>query len=684
MKFARAVLLLSAAAIPVFAAAPAWDSTGNSQLNGTYYFRQVVYDSDAAGNLAGAYAFFGNIAFNGAGAYTISNATFVEDTSQSGYQTSTGNGATGTYSVSSSGFGFLSSPLISGQNVFFLVSKGVLVGSETESTFNSMFVAAPYNSSLGLSSFSGSYTMIGFSTLAPGGGTAATALNYSFQLNPDGAGHLNTVSIAGNTGAGSALNQSSSSVTYTFSNGAYPVKFPTNSTANFYSGQLYLYTSPDSNFVFGGSPVGFDIVVGVKNAANGSSTPLSGLYYEAGLDETETFGLDSYYGVFNAFPQNGIGNVIGHERIYSSGGSNAIGQTYWTDYPTAIANTYQDDSGTVKYTIGNTGIRIVTGIGQQLSIGVALPYSPPAPTGAVYVDPTGVVNTASSAPYTAGIAPGDFITLYNGTNLASSTVFSPPGAFLTSLGGVTVLVDGIAAPIYYVSPTQISFLVPYAASTYPIASIQVRNSSGASNIVTTYVYQTSPGVFTSNPVGGIGVAAMLDFPSKGGYYIVGTNNPAGAGDNVALFLTGLGTPFPPNGDGALGGTTCVSGSCLVNDVAVDIGGFSVATPAFAGLAPGLAGLYQINFQIPPACTTSGQTGCFPQGGNYNLGISGNAAGTSGTLFADSYSNEAFVPITISGGTASARESTAPQDVPAAKAATTRRLNLPRLNKAQTR
>ena len=175
-------------------------------------------------------------------------------------------------------------------------------------------------------------------------------------------------------------------------------------------------------------------------------------------------------------------------------------------------------------------------------------------TQSIYLDPTGIVNTASSAPYTAGVSPGDFITIYNGVGLANWDDLSllPGASFPTNgLGGVTVIIDGvISAPIYYVSKTQISFLMPYEASTFPIASIQVNNNGAKSNIATTYVNVTTPGVFTADPVGGDGIAAMLDFPSSGGYFIVSANKPANPGDAVALYLTGLGAPFPTNGDGA--------------------------------------------------------------------------------------------------------------------------------------
>ena len=658
MKTVSNLLLILAAALPAFATGPAWDSSGNGLLNGTYYFRQVIYQS-SGGSLSGAYSFYGNISFNGSGTYSVTSGTFVQYTS-SGPSVNTGATTTGTYSVSASGYGFLSSPVISGTNIVFLVSNGILVGSETENSagVNDMFVAAPYSTSLSLSSLSGTYTI---ASMFP-------SADATFQLTPSGTGTIGNVSISGYSTAGAVVTQNSSGVKYAYSNGAYSIIFPTSNSANFYSngtlsnggtGSLFLYSSPDSNFVFGGTQYGFDMFVGVKNSASGANTPLSGLYYEAGIDNNASTGLDSYYGSFNTFQ----GNIIGHERLLYAE-SMPVGRTYYDTYPTTISGTYTDSSQTVNYTLSGNGIRIGYGIAGYPAIEVALLYTPPTVTQSIYLDPTGIVNTASSAPYTAGVSPGDFITLYNGVNLANSTTFAPPGAFPTTLGGVTVIIDGvIQAPIYYVSASQISFLMPYEASTYPIASIQINNNGVKSNVATAYVNLTTPGVFTADPVGGDGIAAMLDFPGSGGYFIVSANKPANPGDPVALYLTGLGTPFPSNGDGALGPAL---GDSLVQTINVDVSGVSVGTPGYLGLAPALAGLYQINFTIPALCTTSGQTGCINSGTN-SIGILG----------PDSYTDESYIPVSSGGTTALQTSPTLPD------ATSVKRKTLPRLGNTGT-
>jgi uncharacterized protein (TIGR03437 family) len=606
MKTCAVLLMLAATAATLPAAAPAWDNSGNGLLSGDYYFREVLYVADNTGYTSRAIVVYGTITFNN-GNYTLSGLGGLDSGNAAGGYTPNLNTVT-TYSLSSTGYGVVSDPLVLGSSVSVLVSNRILIGSDTEAGYNSIFVAAPV-ASLSAASFTGSYTVSAFFA----GGAGAT-----YKLNPDGAGHLGNFTINGYSSDGSTLTQNAANIPYKFSNNAAIITFPKNSNANFYSDQVFVYYSPDANFIFGGSEAGYDIFLGVKNAANGANTPLSGLYNEIGMEQSAS-GVDSFYGTFNALPS---GDIVAHNRLLFSA-DQAYGATYWTSFPTSIAGSYTDTYGNIQYTIGQNGFRLAYGVGGYISTGIAVPFTPPAPTGDVYIDPTGVVNTASSAPYTAGISPGEFLTFYGGVNLAPSTVVSDTVPYPKKLNGVTVMFnDVISAPIYYVSPNQVSVIVPYDVSLYSVAKIQIVNNGVASNAVTVNVNRTTPGVFTADPVGGIGVAALLDFPAAGGYYIVSNDNPAHPGDTVALYLTGLGAPYPSNPAGAPGP---VDGSGLVEQIGVSVGGTSVGTPSYAGLAPGLAGLYQINFKIPADAAAGLNT----------LAVGG----------PDSNTSEAYIPIT---------------------------------------
>ncbi len=207
----------------------------------------------------------------------------------------------------------------------------------------------------------------------------------------------------------------------------------------------------------------------------------------------------------------------------------------------------------VQYVMGNGGVRIGYGLGPFLGINVAVPGPTLNPSAGVYLSPVGVVNAASSAPFTASIARGELITLY-GSNLSSKTQTASGAPFPPTLNGVQVLINNVAAPLYYVSPGQVSAIVPYETDpTSGIAQVQVVNGTSRSNAVTTYVGLTAPGVFT-NPAGGLGYAAAL----HANYSLVSPSSPAQVGETISVFVTGLGDVFPGVSDGTAGAANPLS------------------------------------------------------------------------------------------------------------------------------
>jgi uncharacterized protein (TIGR03437 family) len=84
--------------------------------------------------------------------------------------------------------------------------------------------------------------------------------------------------------------------------------------------------------------------------------------------------------------------------------------------------------------------------------------------------------------------------------------------------------------------------------------------------------------------------------------LVNANSPAKRGETVTIYVAGLGLVTPQPADGVPG--TADPLSMLNKPVTVTIGGQAV-TVAFAGLAPGFPGLYQINVTIPSTLSGSG-------------------------------------------------------------------------------
>ena len=96
------------------------------------------------------------------------------------------------------------------------------------------------------------------------------------------------------------------------------------------------------------------------------------------------------------------------------------------------------------------------------------------------IPPGGVVNAAG---YQATIAPGSWVAIY-GQNLAADTRTWRAdeihnGVLPTQLDGVSVTIDGKAAAIYYISPTQIDALVPAGANP-GLVQVWVTGKAGSS------------------------------------------------------------------------------------------------------------------------------------------------------------------------------------------------------------
>jgi uncharacterized protein (TIGR03437 family) len=607
------LFLLALAAFPGASPAQSYDSSGNNLLNGTYYVRQVIYliqDSQApAGSVGEAVNLQGTITFDGNGNYSFSGSYL--DASVGTVVTGVTN--TGTYVISASGLGYISAVLgnievDSTDQIVGLVSHGIFIGSSTENAegYNDLFIAAPIGSTEATNArLNGSYQVAYMDPTIPE--------DAIFTMNANGAGDIGTVNVNGYLGNDGESSQTLNGVTYAFSNGAAQLNFGgTASNTTFFTGTELLYISPDGNFIFGGSFLGYDMFVGVR-AATSNPKNSDGLYYQVGLDldvsQVASSGdeyLDTYYGSIDAFgcslanpcPTGATGNIIGHQRVTLPIAGPPYDYTYYDSYTLGGNGSSTDgDFGQTYWSTADGSIRIGYGAGPYLSLNVAL-EAPSFSGSGVYLNPTGMLNAASSSPFTAHLSPGEFLTLY-GSGLAAGTQ-SATVPFPTNLGGVQVMINGIAAPIYFVSPGQISVVVPYD-TTQAIAQIQVINNAKDSNIVTQFVGETSAGVFTE-PVGGIGYAAALH-PD---YSLVSPDSPAQIGETVAVYLAGMGAVSPTVADGS-----AAPSSSLANTTATPVvnlydesGNAETATVTYSGLAPGFAGLYQINFTVPSGLVTS--------------------------------------------------------------------------------
>jgi uncharacterized protein (TIGR03437 family) len=199
---------------------------------------------------------------------------------------------------------------------------------------------------------------------------------------------------------------------------------------------------------------------------------------------------------------------------------------------------------------------------------------------------TGVLNAAS---YRGSLAPGALASLF-GSNLASGRLSAQALPLPTQLGGTQVLIQDpsrpnpISAPLYFVSPGQINFQIPFEV-VRPNISISVLTPQGTSNAITVNLSPMAPGIF-SQTADGAGAALAFD-PN----FNLLTATPA-LGSTVIFYATGLGVTTPAAQSG-VGGASSPPLNQVSAPFDVYIGG-TKATVAWAGLAPGFSGVYQVN------------------------------------------------------------------------------------------
>ena len=157
-----------------------------------------------------------------------------------------------------------------------------------------------------------------------------------------------------------------------------------------------------------------------------------------------------------------------------------------------------------------------------------------------------------------------------------------------STGGVAALVNGIAAPLYYVGPGQLNLQIPYETTANSSAVLSINNNGQ----VTTQSFQVAaaaPGIFTDSTGALVPTAA------------------ATRGQEIAFYITGAGAVSPAISTGAApsASTAIANLPKPVQPASVTIGGAN-ATIDFIGIPSGLAGVTQINVQVPNGISTGAQ------------------------------------------------------------------------------
>ena len=349
---------------------------------------------------------------------------------------------------------------------------------------------------------------------------------------------------------------------------------------------------------------------------------------------------------------NGAYSVIAGTGLAGFGGDGGPATQAMLNAPAGIAF---DSQGTLYIAdSGNSRIRTVTTDGKIHTIaGSGLPgfagdgstsdfasFSTPLgvavdASGNVYVADTGnsrlrmlaPQNTPAPfpqsirGPYQANqLAPGAIFVL-KGVQLApvgysfvvtSATWPTTAPANSTGAGGVSVTINGVAAPLWYVSPTQINAQIPYETALGTATAVVTVNGSLAGQI-NFPVVAAAPDVI---PQGATNQATAQN--ANEGYSINSPTNPAHPGDYEVVYLSGIGVSKPPVGTGQ--SAPASAPFAQVNyPYQITVNGQPVQVPFF-GYAPGFIGLVQADIILPTGLT-----------GNLSLVVTVNGQSSSPTI-----------------------------------------------------
>lgn len=207
----------------------------------------------------------------------------------------------------------------------------------------------------------------------------------------------------------------------------------------------------------------------------------------------------------------------------------------------------------------------------------------------------------NAASFTPALSPGSLFSIF-GRYMAADEAQAQSLPLPTQFPGMSVTLNGRALPLLYVSSTQINAQLPFDVR--GAATLRVTTPNGFSEIPIN-VADVAPAIFVAYTDQGQ-IPAVL----HANWTLVSPAAPARSGEVVSIYLTGLGQV---NGEITCG--QAAPALTVTAQVQAEIGDGSRLTPSYAGLAPGFAGLYQVNVQVPPLA-----------GGNYTLRII--AAGSS--------------------------------------------------------
>jgi uncharacterized protein (TIGR03437 family) len=196
----------------------------------------------------------------------------------------------------------------------------------------------------------------------------------------------------------------------------------------------------------------------------------------------------------------------------------------------------------------------------------------------------------NAADFTRPVAPGGLASIF-GSQLSPMTLASTDVPLPTVLADSCLTVNGAVVPVVFVSPTQINFQFPFAISGN--AEVLLRTPGGVSDSLRVTILPTAPSIFRSGTAGPVTDIPAIVRATNGS--LVTVSNPIHPDDRITIYLTGLGRTLPEVDTGSASPTSPLA--VAVAPVSVSLGGVELFVE-FAGLTPGMVGVYQVNASVP--------------------------------------------------------------------------------------
>jgi uncharacterized protein (TIGR03437 family) len=200
-----------------------------------------------------------------------------------------------------------------------------------------------------------------------------------------------------------------------------------------------------------------------------------------------------------------------------------------------------------------------------------------------------VQGLTDAASYQQRYSPGMIMSVWGASLASPGTAESASSVPLpVTIAGVAATVNGVAAPLYYVSPTQLNIQVPYQTAVGVPVTLAI-NNNGQVTTRTLELAATSPGIFTdtTNTIVCGGCSAVR-------------------GQTTTLYMAGAGAVTPAIATGSAPALSTPTGSLPAPaNTTLTVGGAQAST-SFIGIPYFLVGVVQINFLVPTGISTGPQ------------------------------------------------------------------------------